>query len=35
MTHITDQDVRDHLIAIAPEEKEIIDQTKFGEILGP
>jgi hypothetical protein len=35
MTHVTDQEVRDHLISIAPEEKDVIENTKFGEIRVP
>lgn len=35
LTHLTDQDCRDYLVSIAPEDKSNIAKTKFGEIRGP
>jgi carbonic anhydrase len=35
MTHVSDQEVRDHLMSIAPETKEKIENTNFGEIRVP
>ena len=40
MTHVTDAEVHEHLLHIAgddipPEEKDVILNTKFGEIRGP
>lgn len=33
-THLTDQDCRDYLVSIAPEDRDIIEKTTFGEIRG-
>ncbi|KAF2794702.1 hypothetical protein K505DRAFT_241543 [Melanomma pulvis-pyrius CBS 109.77] len=35
MIHVSDRDVRDRLISIAPGENDLIENTKFGEIRVP
>jgi carbonic anhydrase len=35
MTHYHDARVREALIEIAPQEKDTINATKYGEIVGP
>ncbi|KAH8648620.1 carbonic anhydrase [Xylariales sp. PMI_506] len=32
LTHLTDEDVRNHLLKIAPDQKDIIEESKYGEI---
>lgn len=34
MTHVADQEIRDHLLKLAPDEKAIIEKETFGEIRG-
>jgi hypothetical protein len=34
MTYVDDEEIRHHLISIAPDEKDVIMNTKFGEIKG-